>query len=98
MPIKQSTKQEIFFGFQHVMKATPAFIGKIRMGMNIAIIGIIPYLSDIATEFNISEKRLDLVIAAIGIGLNALSTMFGVPIDGKMVPASDVTELKTGHE
>jgi len=90
--------KEIQFGFSHVLKATPAFIGRLRMSMNIAIIGFTPMVSDIATEFNVSEKKLQIIIAIVGVGLNFLSTMFGVPMDGGSVPASQVTEVETGKQ
>ncbi len=88
--------KEVSFGISHMMRATPAFIGRLRMAMNVGIIGFMPLIGDAATEFGISEKKLQLIIAVAGVGLNFVSTMFGVPIDGKSVPTSEVTEIETG--
>jgi len=87
---------EIHFGFSHMMKATPAFIGRLRQTMNVVIIGFIPLIDAVATEFSVSKTKLELIIAITGVALNALSSMFGVPIDSASVPASQVTEIETG--
>jgi len=88
--------KEIQFGFSHMLKATPAFIGRLRMAMNFAIIGFIPYIDLVATEFNVSKTKMELLVSLTGIALNFLSTLFGVPIDSKSaVPAEDVTEIET---
>lgn len=86
---------EIKFGFTQVMKATPTIIGRIRNAMNVSIIGLTPLIGDIAVEFNVSEKKLQLVIAIVVVGLNFISSMFGVPLDGRSVPADKVTEVET---
>ncbi len=89
--------KEIHFGLQNISQATPAFIGRIRNGMNVGIIGIIPLIGDIAETFETSEKKMEVVIALIGVGLNVLSAMFGVPLTAGSVPSGDVTEVVTGN-
>ncbi len=97
MPKPTKTKPKDYtIKFQNITKATPAFVGRIKNAVNLGIIGFIPYMGDVATEFNISETRLEVVIALLGIGLNMFAAFFGVPLTGETVPARDVTEIETG--
>ena len=88
-------KNKIVFGFGHVLKATPTIIGRLQKGLNIATIGLIPLIPDIASEFNTSEKKFSLLLSLSTIALNMLAEMFGVKITSPSVPAQDVTEVKT---
>lgn len=83
------------FGFQHIMKATPAIIGRIRLTLNFIAAGIVTFLPFIAQKMNTTTDELTTWLGLFGLAINGFSVMFGVPINTKTVPAEDVTEMKT---
>lgn len=86
---------QVHFGFGQILKATPTIVGRIRDSINFFITGFVVFLPDIATEWDMSVKKLAVIVGVTGLAINSLAKMFGAPISGKTVPAEDVTEMKT---